>query len=144
MKKVSIGLVCTAVALLAGCASVNSMWTQRYLFNISSSTSIQKMNKNDLYAVPNNDLCAAYNGTMSPIIKAEIQRRDLIINGNVWVDVNNGKTWQHMTLCQLLASQGKPNTVVKGETVVELDYDTTAYQVDNGVVTKISPIQPAK
>ncbi len=144
MKKYYLAAACLGVVLLTGCTTVNSAWSQRYLFDGSSSASIQQMNAQQLYAVPSNDLCAAYSGTMSPLIKDEIQRRGLIINQDNWTNVTNSKTWTGMTLCQLLASQGKPDTVVKGQTMIELDYSATAYQVENGEVTRIAPVTPAK
>jgi hypothetical protein len=123
----------TALSLL-GCNRVTNFWNASFFFKGASSTSIQKMTPQKLYNVQNNDLCAAYHGSMSPAIKEEINRRGLI-EADQWSDINKHEAWKGMTYCQLFASLGKPKSAVIGEQFTEFTYPEGSYHFLNGELT---------
>ena len=126
----------TAFSLI-GCNKVTNFWNANMLFKGSSSTKIQAMPAQKLYTVQNNDLCAAYHGTSSPIIKEEISRRGLIDNDQ-WSDINKNEVWKGMTYCQLFAALGKPKSAVIGEQFTEFTYPTSSYTFLNGELSTYS------
>lgn len=130
MKKVL--LIAASVVLLAGCAKVGGLWTAETMFKGPSSNTVRQMSAHKLYTVPNADLCAAYHGTMPPPVKAEMIRRNLIASSDTWANVDAGKVWKGMTLCEIFASKGKPSSAVKGKSFTELDYGTGSYDFLNG------------
>ncbi len=122
---------------LIGCNKVSNFWNANTLFKGKNSSEIQGMPAQKLYTVQNNDLCAAYYGTMSPIIKEEISRRGLIDNDQ-WSDLNKNETWKGMTYCQIFAALGKPKGALIGDEFTELDYPNGKYQFLNGELTTYS------
>ena len=113
------------------------------LFKGESSKEIQGMPAKKLYTVQNNDLCAAYYGTMSPVIKEEISRRGLV-ESDQWSDLNKNETWKGMTYCQIFAALGKPTGATIGNDFTELDYSTGSYNFLNGELTSYTLTQSAK
>jgi hypothetical protein len=126
----------TAFSLI-GCNRVTNFWNASMLFKGSSSASIQKMAPQKLYTVQNNDLCAAYHGSMSPAIKEEINRRGLV-EADEWSDINKNEVWKGMTYCQLFAALGKPKSAVIGEQFTEFSYPDGSYNFLNGELTTFS------
>ncbi len=125
---------------LMGCNKITNFWNTSTLFKGQSSSEIQGMPAQQLYTVQNNDLCAAYHGTMSPIIKEEISRRGLVENDQ-WSDLNKSETWKGMTYCQIFAALGKPSGAVIGDEFTELDYPSGKYHFLNGELTSYSKIK---
>ena len=123
---------------LIGCDKVSNFWTANMLFKGESSKEIQDMPAKKLYTVQNNDLCAAYYGTMSTIIKEEISRRGLV-ESDQWADLNKNETWKGMTYCQIFASLGKPAGAKVGDEFTELNYPAGHYNFLNGELTTVIP-----
>ena len=131
MKKILYTLLLSPLLIiLIGCSTAQSQYGLLQMFSITKSASdIQDMDFKALYSIKNNDLCAAYFDSKSPILHQEIVRRNLIPS-NQWDDVNRNVLIKDMPLCAVLASQGKPDGVIMGQKVLELHYNDNTVVLD--------------
>ncbi|MCF6767685.1 hypothetical protein L3V86_04820 [Thiotrichales bacterium 19S11-10] len=136
------------VTSLASCSVYNAIDVNTKL-NLSTDQSIsdiQTMSSQQLLGVSNNDLCVAYYQNKPPLIKKEIERRGLITESSVstvwaWDEIEKHEVKKGMSMCAVLASLGKPTSLILGDQFLELHYpmsiviliknDKGNYQVTN-------------
>ena len=126
MRKFKLFFVALFTLGLIGCSTIyNSISVNSTLGldNDQSIQSIQTMSQKALYGVSTNNLCVAYYQNHPPLVKKEIERRGLITSSGTWSDIDAGTVSSGMSLCQVLAAMGKPQSLSHGDQFLELNYN---------------------